>query len=62
VFAGLKLGQQLLDGPLDLAEFLNECLAIHYRVISRCLRDCEVFGLIFRFPKATSESEFTMAL
>ena len=29
VLAGLQLGQQLLDVPLNLGEFLDERLAVH---------------------------------
>jgi hypothetical protein len=35
VLARLELGQQLLDGLAHFGEFLNERLAVHYRVISR---------------------------
>ena len=39
VFAGFELREQLLDGLLDLSEFLDERLTVHYRVMSRCLQD-----------------------
>ena len=35
MLTGLELGQQLLDGPLDLREFLDEGRPVYHRVITR---------------------------
>jgi hypothetical protein len=36
VLARMQLGRQVLDRLSYLGEFRDECLSVHYRVISRC--------------------------